>query len=244
MSLVGFAGLLGIGKVKTPDLSSISIQLGKTSAGKDLLNQAEKARLTFRLPDGTKVGYAGKGGRTVDISYGNTEKGVLGYADSGNNKIVISSNNGLNDRSQREVMAHEMQHALDYRQNLVPSQPKMPSVSELQKMSDEKRQELANTYAKWYEGRLDSEHRAWERGHSVNINDEFDLKKAFRTRENIFTDGTKKTYTDGYEAVYESEFKKKIGNGAEIDLSWKDGHLVAKLAVPRRLIDRIPIKYA
>jgi hypothetical protein len=128
------------------------------------------------------------------------------------------------------VLAHEMQHALDYKQGLMVSQPKMPSLRELQKLSNDDRQKLADSYAKWYESRLGSEFRAFERGNSIENNDAYNPDHAKMSKFDIFTSNTIKT-DDGYEGYYEGEFAKN-SHGAEIDLKWSNGKMTANIIVP------------
>nr|MBN1228689.1 hypothetical protein [Anaerolineae bacterium] len=199
-----------------------------TSSGRDLLRQAQRARLRFRLPDGTSFGYSGRGQRTVNISYSSMEEGTGGYYADSSRVIRLQSRQGFAAQSESdlaEVLAHEMQHALDYRLGRIRPQPTMPSESQYRRWSSARQAQWRRELADYYESRVDSERRAYERGWSVGNEPPRAYDSSNRpTRAAVMN--------AGYEDHYENEFDRAT-TGLEVELDVRpNGEFRSTVTVP------------
>jgi WXG100 family type VII secretion target len=167
--------------------------LKNTPAGRELIREATEAKLGFRLPNGTVIGYQGDDGRVVEVKFDDLDRAYGSYS-KGKNVITIDDDTSSLSRSKEDIagtLAHEMQHALDYHTGKI-----------------RKEQEGLEGF---YQDRIDSEIRAWERGDAVSNN------RAYQDDGHMTGEERQKILNKGYEIHYENELSKRFPD-KEVDL--------------------------
>jgi WXG100 family type VII secretion target len=166
--------------------------LDDTPAGRQLIEKATENGLAFRLPNGTIIGCQEGDARIIDVKTGDLDWAYGQYVNA-NTEITIDNDILSRVRSKEELagtLAHEMQHALDYHTGKIGKEEGLEA---------------------FYQDRIDSEIRAWERGEAVTENREYQDDGHMTGEER------QKILNKGYESNYEDELSKRFPN-KEFDL--------------------------
>lgn len=191
-----------------------------TEAGKQLIEEAKKNGIGFKLPDGRIIG--DENGKIIPVRFGDSGEGARGVyklnpdgdLKTQDQEIVISDDwlvrrTELNGRDGLgNTLAHEMQHALDDQKGLMEFKPFHGS------LNDE------TAVERYLQGDVEkyvaTEVRAWERGNAVEIDRAYVDDGVISGRE------AQKILDRGYEATYEkaineSDFGKKYTADVYVD---------------------------
>lgn len=189
-----------------PDLNEGMDYVLSTDAGRELIEEAKKNGLGFRLPDGRIVG--DEEGKIIPIRFGDAGENNNGSYhpnpdenfDTQDQELVISEEwwkrrftmtgrDGLGN-----TLAHEMQHALDDKKGLLGD----PSYSgDLQDESAVEKH--LETY---FQKSVDTEVRAWTRGGAVEVD------KSYQDDGKTSASEAKWILDKGYEATYEKNINQ------------------------------------
>jgi WXG100 family type VII secretion target len=166
--------------------------LEQTTAGRQLLEEAAKNNLAFRFPDGTVIGSQNDGATIVDIAYGKIDDDDTSAVYSDDDKMITLNEDKIGHASAEQfagVLAHEMQHALDYQKGLVshdiyyeiltnlwgedsiPKNLDDEGVKDFQgyaKLDSEAQKTIREKLADYLELHIETEIRAFERMNLVN----------------------------------------------------------------------------
>jgi len=194
--------------------------LEKRSAGKDLIQQLVKAKLTFILPNGDRIGYEGyegDDGQEIKIQFGDSVGGG-NYSDE--NKEITIDNKSYSEKNLAEVLSHEMQHALDHQNGLVSSTVSPEELKNYLDASPQEQQDMRDRLANDIEGHIDTEIRAYERNDAVADNRGYadDGYMTKLERQNILD--TRLYWFTDYEKYYENSLSD-LTPGLEYDV-WLD----------------------
>ncbi|OQA95341.1 MAG: hypothetical protein BWY25_02471 [Chloroflexi bacterium ADurb.Bin222] len=202
--------------------------LKNTEAGKQLIEDAQRAGIGFRLPDGQIIG--DPNGRIIPINFGDTgpygglyDPDPDGNPEMDDQAIVIAddflSRHLMQDKAAlARIIAHEMQHALDHKQGLTPGidfEKYLTEVDGKQTLGDS--QQLQQDISKMIEQEVATEVRAYERGDSVEYQNAYE-------DDGTLTAGEVKRIMEkkDYQSYYEEWLNDHLDDyGYEVDL-WVD----------------------
>lgn len=230
--LVGIsAAIIGVSTKSPYSLDDLGDYVDTTTSGQDLIKQAQKEHLGFKLlPSGKILG--DPDGEIIEVSYEKTDPGVGGFQSG--NKIVISDDwtqrNLEGKNVQAGILAHEMQHALDMKMG---KKARNPYDGIDLYMDDPKK--LEDFLSDRIQKRVDSEVRAYERGYAVQDGRDYqdDGVTTADEAKNIL-------YTKGYRAHYEQELNNDHDFSSKYEVSYyvdKSGNVRAKVLPKPQLVD-------
>ncbi len=144
-------------------LQDLIDDLVNTPAGQDLIEDAKRAGIAIRFPDGTILG--DPNGEIIDVAYGKTGAGVLGYQSG--QEIVINDDwlhrHSSSPDDLNSVIGHEIQHAIDMKEGFKDR----TYYQGIEDCLDDPR-ELEEYLSRQTADRVASETRAWERGEAIS----------------------------------------------------------------------------
>jgi WXG100 family type VII secretion target len=212
--------------------------LKELSAGQDIIAQAKEAKITFKLPNGERVGYEGDDGQVIEIKMGSS----VGGGHYGDNVIVISDDvfgRADSKASLAARLAHEMQHAYDAKTGRMHGLTQESELKSYFDLSPEKQQEARTRLANNLETNIDSEIRAYERADAVTKGQSYQDDGVMTHDERQAVLKRNLDFTVNYEGYYERELGK-LYPGTEFDV-WLDNQGEVQINITKPAI--FPVGY-
>lgn len=204
---------------KPYSLDEVWEYLKGTPSGKSLEDLAREHSTCFVFPDGTIVGDPNAATRYT-VNFGDLPKGTGGAHNRYDLTIEIDNDLlRLKDKVELAgILGHEMQHAVDATQGIMPLYPKFSG--------NESEAQLETMMADWIDGRVHSEVRSYKRQDSIDLGTSYNDDGVISGGERIAFFKNHSSYQSSYEEHIASVLP---GYTAVISVDPKSGDLSVNL---------------
>ena len=237
------------GKFLKKDVDGVFEFLLDDQRGKDLLDDCKAANIRFEYEkDGEKFYFGADEGEIISIEWVEpseipNSKGV--FSQESNLSSSIKLNKELsNNYDIRETIAHEMQHAIDYKMGTVDSEIVIKPYQTMENLGLTSNPEIQIDQINWDEIEKEFEASLTERVHTeilahtrgYEFNPELQTGESILNMDNTYTSSEYKVILNqrGYASVYEKQLEetfKEQGLDAAINVYWDNSSESVKVDI-------------